>query len=496
MLAKVGACFEGFEGDVAWKVGLAKVAITPEQRLPMAGYASRKAPSEGTEQELFAKAMAIQDGNGETLVMVTLDLIGVHQRLRTDILKRLNDSHGLKEHQLLLNASHTHCGPDYVSGEAAEYYAQLTEKICSVIGQSLAKLAPAHIDYCVARCGFAMNRRTQLQEGFINHPAPEGPVDHSVPVLRIADRENRLVGILFGYACHNTTMGFQKWLGDYAGYAQEYLEADHPGVSAHFLMGCGGDQNPYPRRELKYAQAHGRALATAVESALELDQSKPHHRHSLRGPLRMALGHVALDKTTKEAPSVEYPIHAIRLGDQLQLIALGSEATIDYALRLKRELTRVSGPHVWIAGYSNFYDGYIPSRRVLVEGGYEALSRPWNPSIESRIVDKCHELVCQLQMEKIFVAAPATAEGAFTEGIEGPACDREGNVYAVNHAKQQTIGILSPGQGPKTLLTLPGQSVGNGIRCDARGQPLYRRLRRTSDLEMEVGAKRTSLDRS
>src|SRR5437773_9198922 len=71
--------------------------------------------------------------------------------------------------------------------------------------------------------------------------------------------------------------------------------------------------------------------------------------------------------------------------------------------------------------------------------------------------------------ETLFLAAPLTEEGAFTGGIEGPACDAQGNIYAVNFGKQQTIGKISP-EGKATLyVELPGKSVGNGIRFSSKG---------------------------
>ena len=185
-------------------------------------------------------------------------------------------------------------------------------------------------------------------------------------------------------------------LGSSAGYAQEYLEQDHPGVTALFLMGCGGDQNPYPRSELKYAKMHGRSLATAVEAALEVNQRTPRHQRTLNGPLSFELDTVDLEFTSSDRPDFAYPVQVFRFGSDLMLIALGTEVVVDYSLRLKRELSKPDGPAIWVAGYSNVYSGYIPSRRVLLEGGYEARSRPWKPSLEERIVGKVHELVERL----------------------------------------------------------------------------------------------------
>jgi hypothetical protein len=383
--------------SLEWRVGVAAARITPEQRLHMAGYAGRKEPAEGTEQDLFGKAIAIEDRAGNRVVFVTLDLIGVLAKLRTEVASQVQEKYELPPQALLMNASHTHCGPDYGREDAQGYFASLTTTLVELVGQSLEQLQPAKLSYSVAKCSVAMNRRTPSETGFLNHPNPQGPVDHSVPVLSVRNpADDMLRAVVFGYGCHNTTMGFLQWLGDYAGYAQEYFEADHPGVTALFMMGCGGDQNPYPRSELKYAQQHGRSLATAVEAALEVNQRTPRHQQPLHGPLTSVLETVDLEFATPDRPDFAYPVQVIRFGNDLMLVALGTEVVVDYALRLKSELTKPDGPAIWVAGYSNVYSGYIPSQRVLLEGGYEANSRPWKPTLEERIVGKVHELVEKL----------------------------------------------------------------------------------------------------
>ena len=386
---------------VDWKVGVASASITPEQPLRMAGYAGRKEPAEGTEQDLFGKVIAFEDSGGNRVVFVTLDLIGVIEELRTVVAQQAQEKYGLPPQALLMNASHTHCGPAYGRDDAQDYFNSLAETLVELIGQALEQLKPAKLSYSYAKCSVAMNRRTPSHLGFVNHPNPNGPVDHTVPVLSVHAPENdSLRAIVFGYACHNTTMGFRQWLGDYAGYAQEYFEQDHPGVTALFMMGCGGDQNPYPRSELKYAKMHGRSLATAVEAALEVNQRTLRHQHPVRGPLSCALDTVDLEFATPDRPNFAYPVQVIRFGNDLMLIALGNEVVVDYSLRLKDELTQPDGPAIWVAGYSNVYDGYIPSRRVLLEGGYEAKSRPWKPTLEEHIVGKAHELVEQSSREE------------------------------------------------------------------------------------------------
>lgn len=393
-----GLAADGSSDSVSpWRAGVASAVITPEEPLPMAGYAARKKPAEGTEQDLFAKALAVEDEEGHRVVIVTMDLIGVHARLREAVAGRAAKQHRLPPHALVMNASHTHCGPAYARDEAVEYFDRLADTLVGLIGQAIEDLEPASLSYSYARCGFAMNRRTPTETGYRNHPNPGGLVDHTVPVLRVDDPNGALRAVVFGYACHNTTMGFRKWLGDYAGYAQAYFEQDHPGATAMFMTGCGGDQNPYPRRRLEYAQRHGRSLATAVEAALEVGQSTRRHQRPLRGPLRSVMQTVALEFDEPNRPDFAYPVQLVCFGNDLCLVALGNEVVVDYSLRLKRLLAGPDGPAVWVVGYSNVYDGYIPSRRVLLEGGYEASSRPWKPALEERIVGKVQELFERLR---------------------------------------------------------------------------------------------------
>lgn len=394
----ISAATDSEKGDEAqWKAGAAVAKITPHRPMPMSGYAGRKDnPSEGTEQDLFAKALAVEDSEGNRAVIVTTDLIGIIGELRADVEKAAQEKFDLAPHSLLMNASHTHCGPSYGRDDTRDYYEKLREDIIEIIGSAIDSMEPAHLTYSHAKCSFAMNRRTPTEEGFRNHPNPDGVVDHTVPVLSVTSAEGDLQTVLFGYSCHNTTMGFMKWLGDYAGYAQQYFEEDHPGVTAMFMNNCSGDQNPYPRSLLYYAQRHGRSLATAVEAALETNQKAFFHQRKIEGSLLTVFDRIDLEFTDQSGREpFAYPVQLLQFGEDLSLITLGNEVVVDYSLRLKKELAD-RGPAIWVAGYSNSYSGYVPSKRVLLEGGYEAKSRPWKPELEERIIAKVHEQFDQL----------------------------------------------------------------------------------------------------
>ncbi len=398
---------------VVWKAGAASVVVTPEKLLSMSGYSSRKTPAVGKVQELFAKALALEDEAGGRLVFVTLDLIGVPQTLRRTIAARAEAEYKLPQANLVLNASHTHSGPSMrtspltekdqenpLARDAFEYTVKLTDDIVAVIGKAISELQPARLTWNKARCGFAMNRRRDYtlppeHPNANKAPNPDGPVDHEVPALRVEAPDGTLRATLFGYACHNTSLGFFNYCGDYAGFAQQYLQENRPGFTALFLMGCGGDQNPYPRRsdvvpgitDLELAQQHGRALANAAEMALSVNP------RSVTGHIRAAYEEITLDYAKPERAPHQYPVQVIKLGKDLTFVTLGSEVVVDYSLRFKRELAGTAG--IWVAGYSNDYTGYIPSLRVLKEGGYEAAAG-WADSVEDRIATKVHELHARL----------------------------------------------------------------------------------------------------
>ncbi|MBM4076492.1 MAG: hypothetical protein FJ267_12745, partial [Planctomycetes bacterium] len=227
----------GADDAANWKAGVASVDITPRESMWMAGYASRMKPSEGIISPLFAKAMFLEDSNRNRFVLVTLDLIGFPRSMRDVIAERIGTSHNIRPESLMINASHTHSGPvirwsgsgldDLVPDEAKkvdEYNEILIETLVKLISESISKAVPARLGYSHARCGFAMNRRLPTENGYQNSPNPEGLVDHSVPVLRVESLDGKLLAIAFGYACHNTTLGLFEFCGDYAGFAQQYLE--------------------------------------------------------------------------------------------------------------------------------------------------------------------------------------------------------------------------------------------------------------------------------
>ena len=259
------------------KAGVATVVITPPGPMWMAGYAARTRPAEGKIHDLYAKALALEDTGGRRVVLVTTDLLGFPRDLAQAISSRVQRDFNLTRDQLILNSSHSHSGPvvkgslagayDLPAAEVAlidAYTTELEGKVVDVVGRALRDLAPAKLSYGVGLAGFAMNRRLSTPKGIVGGVNPDGVVDRDVPVLRVESLAGKLRGIVFGYACHNTTLTgeFLQYSGDYAGFASIAVEKEHPGAKAFFVAGCGADVNPAPRSRLDLAEDHGQELAS------------------------------------------------------------------------------------------------------------------------------------------------------------------------------------------------------------------------------------------
>src|SRR5205823_6649995 len=152
-----------------------------------------------------------------------------------------------------------------------DYAKALQHKLVSVVGDALNGLMPAKLAWGSGAAHFAVNRRNNKEPDvpkLIEAGKLKGPVDHQVPVLAVRDAKSELKAVVFGYACHSTVLAFYKWSGDYPGFAQIELEKAHPGAVALFWAGCGGDQNPLPRRTVELAEKYGKELAAAVDAVL------------------------------------------------------------------------------------------------------------------------------------------------------------------------------------------------------------------------------------
>lgn len=425
-----------------WRAGTARENITPPAGLWMTGYASRTQPAEGKAQDLWVKALAFADPAGNRGVLLTLDLCAIPREVSEKAAAEITRRYQLPRSAVMTNVSHTHCAPSIAGAltgirllppdgmaKSIAYTRELEQKMISAAARALDALAPATLSWGGDEAQFGFNRRENAEKDVVALRAAgklRGPSDPRVPVLAIRAANGDLRALLVSYACHNTTLSFFQWHGDYAGCAVAELERRHPGATVLFAIGCGADINPGPRRELAHAEQHGRDLADAADRALGRKMTP------VAGTFTSALEDITLtfarqpteaqlrEAEEKEQPNKDmhqawaasvresmrtrgqdllnyrYPIQAWRLGN-LSWAALGGEVVVDYALRLRREV----GDDLWVFGYSTDVMAYIPSERVLKEGRYEGETSmvpygrpgPWSPGLEDRIIAKTRELI-------------------------------------------------------------------------------------------------------
>ena len=426
-----------------WKAGVSRAVITPQHPMWMAGFAVRDHESEGKLHDLWAKALALEDVNGNQAVMIATDLLGFPKALSDRIRDRIQRKYNLSRAQILLNSSHTHSAPvlsdallDIYPVDAAQlkridqYTLELEDKIVELVGGALKSMKPATLSAANGVTRFQVNRRNNAAATLETRSDLNGPNDYAVPVIKVADRSGNLMAIAFGYACHNTVLVDYKWSGDYAGFAQIEIEKMYPGVTAMFFQGAGADQNPLPRNSIPLAEQYGRTLASAVDRVLKEDMK------ALAPTL--ATGYNEVPISFSQQPSKEdyakmadeltsyqqrwakrmqekagrgeafpasypFPLQVWKLGDQ-SLFSLGGELVVEYAIELKR----IFGQDIFVLGYSNDVMGYIPTVTILREGGYEGetsqmvygLPTTWSSDIESTILFEMVKLAKRVGVSK------------------------------------------------------------------------------------------------
>jgi len=431
-----------------WEVGFGRRIITPQNDVWLAGYGIKRA-AESKIHDLWVKVMVLKSSEGKRIIMATTDHMGMSKTVYESLFSRVYKLCKVERSEFMLTFSHNHCGPcltddlvDYYPSdetqrnEVKKYTDWMEIQVVDAIEEALLNCQPANVFMGEGSCPFAMNRRENPEEDVLRMLAEgiplKGVVDHYVPVLAIKNTEGKLLGILFGYACHPTTLAFNSWCGDYPGFAQINIEESHPGACAMFFNACGADQNPFLRGRLEFCADYGKMLSDAVEKVLsgpmkpvstgintafrfvDLDYEEIVSREKLipiadNGPelqsrwARRML--TMLDAGVVFPTSYPYPVQAWQIGDELLLIGMGGEAVVDYSLRYKKEF----GPGTWICGYANDMAAYIPSRRVWEEGGYEGgphldeYGRPawrWAGDVEERISRTVHQVVSDVRNKK------------------------------------------------------------------------------------------------
>ena len=420
------------------KVGIARKVINPPLPFWLNGYGVRDKPSNELLHNLWVKAIAIEETSENRVVIVTVDVLGLSPQVSETVATRVMKEYNINRSQLIFNSSHTHSGPvvwpclsiifDLNADDQRAvglYNQELINNIVEVIGSAIHNLEPMKISSGKGYANFAINRRESTDTGVIIGLNPDGPIDNDVPVIKFATPEGKLKAVIFSYACHGTAIGGDSYgiNGDYPGFANIELEKAYPGITAMFIMGCGGDINPNPREKLEHAEMHGKSLAEEVIRVLEgklVPVRPPIRQDCINIDLELVQfdpklymkellsSDIYLQRRAKlmleaynkswDVSKFPYLIQAVRFNNDLTILALSGEVVVDYSIEMKK---KYSGENLIVAGYCNDVMCYIPSLKVLNEGGYEAYDNmiyygfpgPFADNVEEKIINAIDHLM-------------------------------------------------------------------------------------------------------
>lgn len=426
-------------GETQVEVGAARIDITPTHPVILAGYGSRTEEHEGVDTPLFARALAI--GRESPVLLLAVENCGVPEELVHVVAERLRATTGIDADRLVVASTHTHNSPDLPfyapliwAGRTTpeqemhqlQYAAFLVGRLVEVSRRALDARRPSHLEWGLGEASIGGNRRVLVDgtwRGFGFQP--DGPVDRSLPLLVARDASNEITALWTSHACHCTTPGpLNRISGDWAGVASSELESRHEGAIALTTIGCGADVGPQPTGSLELARRHGQEIAREVERLLtteltplpgaptlrtrqlDLPLAPPPDRTHFEGlasrqgfhgeHARRMLG--ILDREGALPRTVDFPVTVWTFGEELAVVFLAGEVVVDYSVRLKREL---DWSRLWINAWVDGVPGYIPSKRILEEGGYEAdfsqiyYEKPsrYAPEVEDLLVGAIRELV-------------------------------------------------------------------------------------------------------
>ncbi len=418
-------------------VGVAKVDVTPKGPVLLAGYGGRTTENQGVDTPLWARALVM--GDEKRVAVVALDNCGVPQAVTDRLAKRLA-KRGIPSDHLVVAATHTHNAPTLVGyatvvwagrttpeqdRRVAEYTEYAIDKMEEAVLAALDRREPMQLEWAQGSATFGGNRRVIRDGKWAGFGFQRNaPVDHSMPVLAARDGRGKVRAVWANYACHCTTVGSRNRVGgDWAGFANQWMEKEFVGAVSLMTIGCGADVGPQPSGSLQNAEEHGRSIAaeakrlltdgsislggvpSVVSRRIQLPLTKPKPREHWQAQLKsggfdhqLAKAMLAkLDMQGSIPTEISYPLSVWKFGDELAMVFLAGEVVVDYAVRLKREL---DWSRLWINAWVNDMPGYIPSRRVLEEGGYEAdfsqvyYEQPgrYDPDVEDILVQAVREL--------------------------------------------------------------------------------------------------------
>jgi neutral ceramidase len=376
---------------VGLRVGAARVDITPETAVCLAGYSDPATRvSTGVHDRLYARAFAFSAGAAR-LVIVSCDLCSL--QFGDMLRRRIGDALGLRLEELLLCATHTHSGPlltlhpSYPANVA--YTNGLAASLTEVVRRALGARQPARLALARGQSAVGISRRKPIPGGGIEMaPNPGGATDPEVLVVQAIGRDGRPFATLFDYACHSRSLraGNRLLSGDVLGLAEQEAERTLGGPIVGAFAGASGDIDPVSvvdGFEVAGSAAPetvrlGRLLGEAVVSAAR--RAEP---LSATPGIRSASARIALPPKTPGAQKA-VDVTAVRLGEAA-IVGLDCEASTEIGLAIKAASPM---PATMVVSHCNGWAGYLPVAHQYAEGGYEVEHTGFAPDAAALLVTR------------------------------------------------------------------------------------------------------------
>ena len=401
------------------QAGLAKIDITPEKPVTLAGYGARKGLSQGVHDPLSAR-IVVWKNQSNRLVLVSTDLIGFYNGSAEYLRKAIQLEFKLKPSELFLTAIHTHSGPnlhiDKIKGHSnnLEYTQILMDKLLKAIYQAVKNMSPVQLGAGVGYSPVGMNRRQTRNDGIGRDSVgyiklgrnPYGPTDKEVLVLKLAQPDGKTKAVLFDYATHATSLGGKNYIisGDVLGLAEQFVEKIlGKDIIAPAFAGASGDIDPWFRVLPEFQEKNGWIPEPVLLGTL-LGEEVVHVYRSINkvtseGEIDSAF--IALElpgkpnneiSVPKNYPKTPLSITVAKVGD-VAFVGLGAEVLTEIGMAIKN-----ASPfeHTFIITHCNGAAGYLPPAKYYKEGGYEIKSSPFAPEAADQVIRQVLKMLYQL----------------------------------------------------------------------------------------------------
>jgi hypothetical protein len=274
---------------------VSRALITPPLGITMLGYAGRDGVANDVDMDLTATLLVLRD-ESKTIAILSADLAIIGGRMFLDARQAIASVLQTPPDRILINYSHTHCGPTlttyfYDTGPALtamrERYERFFVETCARLAlEAIGGLKRARAGSSTGHAPIGVNRREVDTDGsvFLGEN-PEGPVDHEVRVIRVDDLEGRPIAVVFAHGCHTVTMGpkCMAYSPDYPGPARRIVE-QHAGCLSLFLQANGGNINPITGVGANADDSESKNRLGAILGGEVLKVLSDIYTHTTRGP--------------------------------------------------------------------------------------------------------------------------------------------------------------------------------------------------------------------